>query len=307
VLGDAVVDPVSRLFLAIRPQALSRAALVQRLEWLRAQWDFVPLDAVFTANVSPGRYAAALTFDDAYRDFLDIVAPLAKTLGLPVTFYVTVAPLDHEELLWFDQIYCSVAATNAPQVSLESCVSPPYKLRSAEERVAAAVGLCDLVSRLSPNARKKAVVELVDKLGPGPVRAKDLYLSRSDVAQLARQDTITIASHSFTHSNLLSLTDEELVCELAHSKSELEAISGKPVRHFSYPNGLCDERISRLAGECGYKTACATRFGISRDQLRLPRINLGWWEDKEFFVRTSARFRPHRTFGLSSLWAGTGE
>jgi peptidoglycan/xylan/chitin deacetylase (PgdA/CDA1 family) len=72
-----------------------------------------------------------------------------------------------------------------------------------------------------------------------------------------------IGSHSLTHRNLKKLGEREAREEIAGSKKKLEDTFGIPVRHFCYPFGLYNERVSGLAQAAGYETACTVAFGIN--------------------------------------------
>jgi len=97
-------------------------------------------------------------------------------------------------------------------------------------------------------------------------------LSWSEAAALARRG-IELGSHSRTHRPLTQLAKRELEDEIAGSKAVLEDRLGLPVRHFSYPHGLFDDRCLALVAAAGYATACAdirggNRAGIDPFQLR---------------------------------------
>ena len=66
-------------------------------------------------------------------------------------------------------------------------------------------------------------------------------------------DLISIASHSITHPHLPEVDSDTLIWEMTHSRERLEAMTGKPVRLFSYPFGEWSSREERAAREAGYE------------------------------------------------------
>lgn len=60
-----------------------------------------------------------------------------------------------------------------------------------------------------------------------------------------------IAVHTLTHPNLLELDDEAVRREIAEDKANLERIFGTKICGMAYPYGTFDERIIRIARECG--------------------------------------------------------
>lgn len=288
VVVDMMNEPAGDLFQYISPQAVDKEFFVRRLVWLSRYWSFVPLDeAILSVNQTNSNRYTTLGFDDAYSDFDEVIQPVLQELGIPATFYITVNALDQKELLWFDKVYSAIAGASTDGVHLKALRNVWISLKSVEHKVSAAMRLCEILVHLNKALRHDALQELEDKVGKGPLKANELYLSRYDLADLAQKPGVTIGSHTMSHPNLLLLTESALREELEGSKTELENITGQEVKHLSYPNNLWDERISEMAKKCGYETAAATAKGIKGNLYALPRINIGWWNDAEFAVRTS--------------------
>jgi peptidoglycan/xylan/chitin deacetylase (PgdA/CDA1 family) len=272
----------------IAPQGMGVSSFARRVRWLQRHWHFVSMDGLFTTDSSTHDAKAALTFDDAYADWETVVVPLLADLRIPATFFITVDALDQTRLLWFDQVYSTFAEPSADRVVVDSLDGKEFTLNTTAQRVAAAVKVCDLLSRREADSRENVVNELTDNLGRGPLRPETLYLSKQQAARIARREWVTIGSHTLSHPNLLLLSMDEVRRELKESKRRLEQVSGKPVRHLSYPNGLWNDKIARIAKECGYETASSTARGVNGNRYALPRTNVGWWTDAEFCVRTSS-------------------
>jgi peptidoglycan/xylan/chitin deacetylase (PgdA/CDA1 family) len=78
------------------------------------------------------------------------------------------------------------------------------------------------------------------------------FLSRPDLRE-ASQSVFCIGSHGRSHRLLSRLSDAEIRQELDDSKTFLEDTIGKPVHALSIPGGAYDQRVTRLAGDIGYK------------------------------------------------------
>src|SRR4051794_7028917 len=79
-------------------------------------------------------------------------------------------------------------------------------------------------------------------------------LTRDEAGELAELG-FALGAHSMTHPDLTELPDDELAAELRDSRSEVEAITGRPCREFAYPFGLHDERVRDAARAAGYELA----------------------------------------------------
>ena len=64
--------------------------------------------------------ARLVTFDDGYRDNLDVAAPILVRLGVPAACFVPSATLDAPRLPWWDHVAYVVKHTRARMLRLES-------------------------------------------------------------------------------------------------------------------------------------------------------------------------------------------
>jgi peptidoglycan/xylan/chitin deacetylase (PgdA/CDA1 family) len=100
-----------------------------------------------------------------------------------------------------------------------------------------------------------------------------------DVGALVRAG-MEIGSHTVTHPILGNVADAgHLRQELADSKRELEARTGRPVAALSYPVGRGSSVTEAVVGqvvEAGYRYACVYEHGLNPrrgfDPYRLRRI-----------------------------------
>jgi peptidoglycan/xylan/chitin deacetylase (PgdA/CDA1 family) len=72
-----------------------------------------------------------------------------------------------------------------------------------------------------------------------------------------------IGSHTLSHARLTEVTPAQAREEINASKKKLEDLLGRPVVHFCYPYGACNERVRDLVIEAGYRSACTTKFGLN--------------------------------------------
>src|SRR5262249_23480814 len=99
-----------------------------------------------------------------------------------------------------------------------------------------------------------------------------------DAAALAARG-MEIGSHSRTHPFLPGLSDAGLEEEIRGSKEGIEDRMGIPVRFFSYPHGLLDDRCLRRVAASGYAGACSSDFGTNAagaSPFRLRRAEITW-------------------------------
>lgn len=104
----------------------------------------------------------------------------------------------------------------------------------------------------------------------------------------AQERSISIGSHSMTHADLTSLSQQELNKELQDSKTALEKGLGTSVDYMAYPFGRFNTQVVEAVQTAGYKGACSGKVGVNikgANSYALRRIyirpsSLGLWEFK---------------------------
>ena len=98
---------------------------------------------------------------------------------------------------------------------------------------------------------------------------------------------MTIGAHTVSHPILSRVSEDKARAEMAESKERLEAIIGRKVALFAYPNGKPGTDYTgvhvRLAREAGFEAACSTGWGAATtgcDIYQIPRFTpwdrAGW-------------------------------
>lgn len=98
-------------------------------------------------------------------------------------------------------------------------------------------------------------------------------MSRSQCHALYDGSGHEVAAHGFTHPQLPSLPDEQIVREIFMDRLTLEEEFDTEVRGFAYPYGTFDDRVVNILRECGLsyaRTVHSTHwFDLPKDWLRL--------------------------------------
>lgn len=98
------------------------------------------------------------------------------------------------------------------------------------------------------------------------------FLTAMELARLPRE-TFHIGSHTVTHPFLNELDGAAITDELQRSKSELEDIVGDEVDSLSIPNGAADDRVIRIAADCGYRYVCVS--SVHRNTAEQGPLSIG--------------------------------
>ena len=115
-------------------------------------------------------------------------------------------------------------------------------------------------------------------------RPEGVYLSPTELKELAALPGVTIGAHGDTHARLVDLDNAALRRELESSRRYLEDLLGRPVDSMSYPHGAVDRRVRDAAQAAGFVLGACSRYGLNspeRDPLLLCRTELTAWDDEE--------------------------
>lgn len=114
----------------------------------------------------------------------------------------------------------------------------------------------------------------------------DSYFSLDNMKEMDRSSEVSIESHTVSHLDLNTLSDEQITSELKESKEWLESELDKTISVLCYPAGRYDERVERIAEETGYQMALTTEpdLASASDGLyALKRVRVEPGMDKEAF------------------------
>ena len=101
-------------------------------------------------------------------------------------------------------------------------------------------------------------------------------LSASEIRDLA-ESGFTFQSHTRSHADLTTLSDEALAVELIEARESLEGLLGKPVRYLAYPYGRHNDHVVEMTKTAGYVAAFTVRPGFNRrgqDFFRIRRLDV---------------------------------
>jgi peptidoglycan/xylan/chitin deacetylase (PgdA/CDA1 family) len=258
--------------------------LAQQLEYLVRHFNPVSLETLVSAHLE-GRAlpssSVALTVDDGYADFGQLVYPQLKRLGIPATLFVVSDFAAAKTWLWFDRLRYICERTDLPFFNVPTAADVfECFFRSDAEREASWDALATYCLKLAPTAREGLIaycaaggeVEL-----PAQPDARYRALSTLELRAFDT-DLITIGAHTRSHPILSTCTEAEQWDEIAGSKRDLELALQRPVRFFCYPNGQpadfneASRRLVQAAGYAAAFTSVSSLIHSGTDPYLVPRV-----------------------------------
>jgi peptidoglycan/xylan/chitin deacetylase (PgdA/CDA1 family) len=259
------------------------------------------------------RRGIVITFDDGYLDNLENALPILRAAEIPATIYIATGYVGSNREFWWDDLERLVLGRGKlPKIvhltidgrscewdlGTDSEVDPDWNVLASGARSARQRIFCELHATLRPLAaeRQEEVLDQLRHLTDAPREARPFYrcLTGPELETLAREPLLTLGAHTISHCDLAGRTKAEQQAEIAASKEQLEKIIGRPVEHFSYPYGSCNDDSVTVCAENNFRSAvtCIDQ-PVERNtpRHRLPRFLVRNWAGADFERRLQRFFR----------------
>jgi peptidoglycan/xylan/chitin deacetylase (PgdA/CDA1 family) len=234
-----------------------------QLETLKELFRVIPLgeltERVRDRRALPER-AAAITFDDGWRDNLDHALPALERAGLPATIFVVTERVGSDGAFWPDEVCRRLAPLEPDAVAELARDLGVVAARADADGVLGHLKSLPEAERTEPLERLRSATEL-----PGDGTRE---LLTWDELETLRDAGIGIESHGETHAILTGLDRAGAEAELCGSWRTLRERGFGADRLFAYPSGRHDARLHEIAASAGYRGAfvldeCLARIGAN--------------------------------------------
>lgn len=254
---------------------------IARFEWMvrtiQALGPILPLRAAIehTQRGDLPPKAFALTFDDGYADNLTHAVPVLRACGANATFFIATGFLNGG-LMWNDAIIEAIRRAPAGDLDLRSLELPAVRLDDDASRYAAVRTLLRALKHRPPAVRTSLVARVVERAGAA--LPSDLMLTDAGVRGLVEAG-MDVGAHTMSHPILSTLDRSTARAEIVEGRRRVEAIIGRDVPLFAYPNGVPDQDYTfehvELVKEAGFTAAVSTSWGTfarGNDPYQIPRF-----------------------------------
>jgi peptidoglycan/xylan/chitin deacetylase (PgdA/CDA1 family) len=246
-----------------------------QIAWFRRAFQPIRMDEAMAllarGEPLPPR-ALSVTFDDGYRDNLDLALPVLERHAMPATLFVPTGGLACGEPFWWDRVAAAFSATAVPafdpaEVGLPGWRSSQVPLGFGHRQAV----LRDVIDALWELPQPQAItavgalerVLLRDRRFPRTAVRTPPRLTAAEVRTMHRRG-VEIGAHSVHHGNFERLCAQEIVAQVEDSRTALEALCDAPVRGFAYPAGRLNPAVVRTVASCSVDYAVTTAPGVNR-------------------------------------------
>lgn len=278
----------------LRPGEIDAELFEAQLSFLARHFELLTIADAATAlrERRLPRRAACITFDDGYADNWTVAHPILARHDARATVFVATGYLNGGRM-FSDTVIEFVRLAPGPELDLEAVGMGRHPIATVEERLKAISALQVQLKYLAPEERDAQVARM---LAAQPVGAlpDDLMLTDAQLRQLADAGH-EIGGHTVNHTVLTTLTPDGARAQVAAGRDHLQALLGRPIRSFAYPNGRpqrdYDAGHAAMLRELGFEAAVSTAAGVAAagaDPFQLPRYT-PWGRSMTMFAARMMR------------------
>jgi peptidoglycan/xylan/chitin deacetylase (PgdA/CDA1 family) len=241
---------------------------------------------------------ACISFDDGFKDNIEIAAPILQKYNIKASFYITTDSIDKGIPTWTHILPFLFETTNKTKLRLQSDTLPEslkeQSFGSASDRILFGKALYNAIFHIPFEETRKIMEQVGDQFDDTQL-PENLMMNWNDILHLINQGH-RIGSHTSSHPILTRFQDKRnLKSELIDSKEKIESKCNISVNSISYPNGAYNEEIKRLARDCGYTLGLAVNqkfcYSDELDYFEIPRVDI--YADSNNWIKTYLRLTGH--------------
>ncbi len=205
------------------------------------------LEKVASGEIVFPKGAVVITIDDGWQSNLDNIVPVVVENKIPVTIFVSTEVVEKGNGYWW------------------SYINEARKRGLAKNTV-------EFIKTIDNEDRIKIIEETKKQ-----INLNREALTVDQIKEIAKNNYISIGSHSVSHPILPKCSVEKTIFEISQSKKTIEQWVDHDVKHFAYPNGDFTNREVEILKENGYTIAFSTEQKyITKEKLtqlyQLPRL-----------------------------------
>jgi peptidoglycan/xylan/chitin deacetylase (PgdA/CDA1 family) len=276
--------------------ALPTHVLERQARYLARHYAVLPVEELVDrmAEGTLPRNAAAITFDDGYRDTMTHAAPILARHGLPATVFLATGFIGTTDVPWHDRL--ATAFKLSPRSSVVAHSGEELVIDTVDGRLAALARTRAHLKTMGEEQFRRAFNRLLENLGASDQRSpQNAMLSWDDVHAL-RGLGFVIGAHTVSHPILSRVSPERARAEILGSREMIQGACGAAPRAFAYPNGRSADYtagVVDMVRAAGFSCAVTTRFGLNTARTSPWELQRGqpWEEDLPTFALKLAWYR----------------
>ena len=269
-----------------RRRSITVETFEEQIKWLSQFAQFVSLQDLYTTNKSK-KLQVIVTFDDGYKNNIELGYPLFEKYRIPVTWFVCPYFAENTHCLpWWDLLDFVTERLHTYFTVRIGEEHYSYNLSSFPERQRFIQEFGELFKNSSINEQSSYYAAIYNQIPKNKELPQNGFATISEIEEAAKYYWIRVGAHTLNHPNLVCCDPSEIQEEVCTSKEILQNITGQKVDWFAYPFGEkrhFNDNIKQVVKSAGFKGAVSTIPGFfdkknKIDIYSIPRVPVqsGW-------------------------------
>jgi peptidoglycan/xylan/chitin deacetylase (PgdA/CDA1 family) len=244
------------------------------MEWLASNCRPIRASELVASLEAEGPLPVLVTFDDAYKDYLEHAYPILQRYAVPAVNFAPTHFIDTGEAPWWDVVHAVAHASRRDVLTLPWDPHTTYDMKNGGRILAIAACKQRIKAMLEPRATTLAQIVRSFDVDESALAIERQFMTWDDLRTVS--DLTEIGAHSHTHSLMKHLDIPALAHEVATSRDRIAAETGQRPLTFAYPSGSFSEAAKQAVRDHGFTLAFSTIAGRNRadsDRYELRRVN----------------------------------
>jgi peptidoglycan/xylan/chitin deacetylase (PgdA/CDA1 family) len=253
----------------------------ETLLFLKSRYSIIShqeLEAFFHSNY-PLNNSCLITVDDGEKSFVNVIFPVLKKLKIPCVLFVSPKVIKENSNFWFQEIRSFDADKLKELIEKEfpTFFNPKLNAKSNLKLLQ--------VNQIHSIINKYK--EVNNQYG-----FTEYNINQEDLIHISKNELITIGAHTINHPILKNESDIDCEHEITRSIKELEALIGKRVTCFAYPNGIPNLDFTQREVQVLKKseirlafTTCHKEIKSADKYLEIPRIGISKGSPRFIYIK----------------------
>ena len=254
---------------------VKKSEFLNQMRFLSKNFEIVHLNKLCPQEAKKKKFQISITFDDGYKDNLDIVYPIIKKLKIPITIFLITRIINGDTFIWWFELWELIRTRKKISFKFKN-KNYNFNCDNYVKKEKTFLQLKKIIYKLNIYNQKKIIKIISQK--KKIKQYKKYFLNKNDINFLNNDPLIHFGSHGHDHINYKSSSQFSQKKDLSISKRILQNILKKKVNTFCFPYGSYDEVNNKSISNAlkFYSKVFLTEQNIWMINNKInPRISIG--------------------------------
>ena len=247
----------------------------QQISFVKKVYNLISPDdalSIIGGRLKPDGTCVLITFDDGYRDCLDLALPVLKKHNAKAAFFIVSQYAEHLPVPWWDSVAFCAKQAHGRTITLNYPKKTVINLTQGEFS-RGLKQILDLYKHPATLDANEFMLSLEAAVGIAGKKPSERLLLTWDEARQMRLEGMEIGLHSNSHSVMSKLTEEAQRIDIETGRDLMEKRLGFAPRMFAYPDGKMSSFTSKtgdIVRSLGFEAAFSFYGGCNLTPIINP-------------------------------------